>query len=118
MTIAAAGTLLTTFLDPLHLTSIGAESIRVFLRKYNQYCKEITEREQPPTVIGSFSTKPIHPTNFKFCDSPEYLDSPMELGFLPSIAIYAELTEPILRKYLEFKAYESKESVITRSRSS
>lgn len=86
-------------------------SIRVFLCKYNQYCKEIARRVQRLTVDGANSSVPIRPAGLKFCNDPEYLDSAIGLDFLPGVTDYASLTDLDLRKYLGFKAEESKESV-------
>ena len=55
----------------------SVESVRVFLRLYNQYSNEVTARAEQLTVHGATSSEAIRP--LKFCVDPEYLESVITL---------------------------------------
>jgi len=82
-----------------------AESTRVFLRKYDQYVTEISERA---AQYGDTSARPVQ---LKFCVDSEYLSSAIGLGFIKDITKLEDLTDAVLRTYLDKKAETSKETV-------
>jgi transposase InsO family protein len=92
------------------LNKANAESIRVFLRLYDQYVEEVRARAQQ-LVPGEVSTEAVRPVKLKFCVDPEYLESIIALGFIKDVQSYESLTDEILRQFLETKSQESKESV-------
>ena len=47
-----------------------SESVRVFLRLYDQYSNEVTPRAEQLTVQGATSSESIRPVNLKFCVDP------------------------------------------------
>ena len=82
----------------------------MFLRLYDQYCKELTARAQQLTATLSSSTKEaIRSVNLKFCIDPKYIQSALALGFIKRFDDYESLTDSALMVYLESKATESKE---------
>ena len=86
-----------------------AESIRIFLRKYDQYVTEIVERSAQYGDVDAAGT--ARPVQLKFCVDSEYLASAIDLGFVDGVDTIEELTDPLLRAYLEKKAETSKETV-------
>ena len=84
-----------------------AESIRTFLRLYDQYVSEVKAKCEES---GNFNLS-CKPVNLAYCLDPDYLDSAVELGFIPNATSMEELTEETLRKFLENKAVESKETI-------
>lgn len=101
----------TTSVNPPKLIRTDAESIRVFLRLYDQYSKEVTARAQQLTIQGTTTTEAIRPVNLKYCVDPEYLESALALGFIKDISDYDALTDQVLRACLDEKAQESKEDL-------
>ena len=91
------------------LVRTDAESIRVFLRLYDQYSKEVTARVEQLTVSPA-TTEAVRPVNLKYCVDPEYLESAIDLGLIEDVE-NDDLTDIHLRKYLEGKAEESRETV-------
>ncbi|PXF46452.1 hypothetical protein BWQ96_03777 [Gracilariopsis chorda] len=91
-----------------HLKRTDAESIRVFLRKYDQYSTEIKEKARQHTVTNTLSVKPVEPVSLKFCVDPEYLESALALNRIPFVTDIDALTDQDLRAYLEKKAEPSK----------
>lgn len=110
-TPGANGAFWKTPINHQELTSTDAESISIFLCKYDQYCKEVAERAKLLNVTAGTPTDPILPVNLKFRIDTEYLDSAKALGFLEDVADYTSLTEPLLCRYLAPQAEESKDYV-------
>lgn len=99
-----------TSVDHPRLIRTDAESIRVFLKLYDQYSNEVKARAQQLTTVGSSSTQVVRPVSLKFCVDPEYLESAIAFGFIEA-ETYEDLTDSVLRKYLEKKAEESPEAI-------
>lgn len=99
----------TTSVDHPRLVRADAESIRIFLRLYDQYCNEVLERARQ---IGksSRSTENVRPVNIKFCVDPDYLESLIALNLIPDVKDYDSLTDDTLRAFLDEKAEESREA--------
>lgn len=107
----SATSFLTSSVSHPRLLRTDSESVRVFLRLYDQYVREIASRSKQLTVSGSISTEPIRPVNIKYCVDPEIIESALALGFIEGHSNYDKLPESKLRAYLEKKAEESKEAV-------
>lgn len=80
----AAATFSFSIEDP-HLTDTDSESIRVFLRKYDQYCREVKSRARQ-IGDGSPSSEVARPANLKFCVDAEFLESKIALGFIEGVS--------------------------------
>ena len=109
---------ITTSLNYPTLSKSDAESIRVFLRKYDQYAVEVRARHQQlvSTQDESFSSEPARPIALKFCADTEWLLSTLALGLIKDtqgnpVSSYDTLTDEVLRVYLDGKAAASKEVV-------
>lgn len=100
---------LATSIDHPRLTKTDSTSIRSFLRAYDQYVTEIAERSKQLTAASTITTEAISPVNLKFCVDAEWIDSLIALGFIESISTVEELTDALLRDYLNGEAQESKE---------
>ena len=92
------------------LVRTDAESIRIFLNRYDQYSKEVKARAQQLNLTGSTTTEAVRPVNLKYCVDPEYIESVIALDIL-SVDSYDELSDETLRQHLEEKAEESIESI-------
>lgn len=49
--------------------------------------------------------------NFKYCIDREYLESALALGFIPGVDNYDDIIDTVLRKYIEERSQESKDSL-------
>ena len=96
--------------DHPRLVKQDPNSIRIFLRLYDQYTNEVLARalqlsdSEQPAEAGK-------PVDLKFCVEPEYLESAIALGFIPGVLSYRQLDDTTLRAFLDKKAEECKESV-------
>ena len=81
-----------TSIDHPHLLRLDAESIRVFIRKYDAYCKELTARAAQLTGYG-VTTEPVRPVNITFCVDSEQLESALDLWFIEGADDYDGLSE-------------------------
>lgn len=93
-------------------------SIRVFLQRYDQYCRTVVARAKQLTSSSSLddastptTTEAISPVELKYCVSAEHFTSCIMLGFMEGVTSFATLTNTQLRKYLDKQAEESKEAV-------
>lgn len=68
--------------DHPHLKTSDPASIRVFLREYAKYVREVTERAQQLTV-GNFSNDFVRLASLKYCVDQDWLESIVELEFIP-----------------------------------
>lgn len=81
----------------------------MFLRAYDQYVTDIAERAKQLIGKDVVSTEECTPVNLKFCVDSKWLESLKDLDFLDGVSAYGELTDTVLRSFLEKKAKESKE---------
>jgi len=100
----------TTLVSHPRLLRTDADSIRVFLRLYDQYCCEVVARVQKITQSGTVMTESVRPVNLKYCVDPEYLESVIALGFLKDVDDYESLSDETLRSYLDDKAKQCEEA--------
>jgi len=98
---------LSTVINHPTLRKHDSESIRIFLRRYDQYCTEIAERA---AQFGD-DTVSARPVQLKFCVDSEYLASAISLGFISGATSLEDLTDAVLRTYLDTKSGASKETV-------
>lgn len=65
------------------LSKTDAASVRAFLRLYDQYTRELTERA--PQIVGNdvISTKAVRLARLKFRVNPGWLDSLIDFNFIP-----------------------------------
>lgn len=98
-------------MDHPYLAEHDSESIRAFLRRYDQYCREVEARARQ-LVDGSSTTEVTRPANLKFCVDAEFLESKIALGFIEDVKDFASLTDAQLRTFLEERSKESK-TVVT-----
>jgi len=101
----------TTTVDHPRLEKTDAESIRIFLRLYDQYCNEVTARARQLSTDQGVSTEAVRPVNIMFCVDPEFLESATVLGFIDGADTVEDLTDEMLRDYLDDQAQEAEETV-------
>lgn len=101
--------------DHPRLLSTDAESIRTFLRRYDQYYNTVLSRaRQLPTSSSSAGTstlEAVRPVDLKFCVDVEFLTSSIALGFIPDADDFNTVTDEQVRDFLDSRATESKETV-------
>ncbi len=90
---------LSTTIDHPKLLKTDAESVRVFLRLYDQYVNEVRSRAQQLGGDKSAALEIARPVNLKFCVDAEFLESAISLGFIPGATSYEELDEKTLRTF-------------------
>lgn len=87
-----------------------AESVRIFLRSYDQYVTEIEARALKWALTEVVASDAL-PISMKLYIDDGYLDSSIALGFIPGVSSIDDLTDEILRIFLEEKSSESKETL-------
>lgn len=105
-----SASVISTSVNHPRLLRTDAESIRIFLRLYDQYKDEVSARALQLTDNGS-STEAVRPVNLKFCVDADWLESAVTLGFINDAESVDEVTDSILREYLDTKAEASKDTV-------
>lgn len=111
---ASTSNYVATTVDHPRLVNVDAPSIRVFLRAYDQYATEVTQRAKQLVGDNFVTSEVVTPVNLKFCVDAEWLESMIELDFIEDVDSYDGLSDGILRAYLEKKA-ETAKDVITMS---
>lgn len=103
--------LVSTTVEHPKLLRFDPESIRVFLRLYNQYKNELMSRNSQ--MSSENSTDRPKPIELKFCVDAGYLESLIDLELIKNCSSYEDLTDAVLKTYLESEAeVESKTSGI------
>lgn len=97
-------------LDHPRLVHTDPESIRTFLRRYDQYSTTVLARAKQITS-EALSTEAINPVDLKFCVDVEFLESSIALGFISNATDYDTLKDQDVREFLEERCKESKETV-------
>lgn len=94
------------------LLRFDSESIRVFLRKYEAYCREVYASASQLTQDSAALLEPISPVGLIYCVDAEQLKSAIECGMIEGCDNVESLTSNELKRYLESRSQESV-SVIT-----
>lgn len=81
----------------------------VFLRLYDQYAREVNKRARQLVADDFVSAEVVNPVRLKYCVDSEWLESLIELEFIPDVTSYDELQDSHIGSYLDGKAEESKE---------
>ena len=89
------------------LARLDSESIRVFLRKYDAYCRELKARASQLVQETAVSLEPIRPVGLVYCVDAEQLESAVDLGMIDGCDDVKELTDGQLRDYLDKEASDS-----------
>lgn len=97
-------------LDHPRLIRTDPESIRSFLRRYDQYSTTVLARANQLTK-DNLTSEAIRPVELKFCVDAEWLESRIALGFLKEATDYATLTDDQVRAFLDKRCKESKKTV-------
>lgn len=92
------------------LICTDAESVRTFLRKYDQYVSELTSRARQLNKCTNVS-EPVRAVELKFCVDVDFIESSITLGFVENATSYEKLTDEQLRTFLEGRVQESKDVV-------
>lgn len=97
-------------IDHSRLLETDSESIRIFLRKYDQFSNEVQARSRR-LASRSASTGAARPVDLKFCVDVDLLESSILLGFIKEASSYEHLTDQKVRAFLESRSVESREVV-------
>lgn len=101
--LTANNAIMTTTIAFPRLERVTAESIRIFLREYESYVRELASRASQ--VVGArISTEAVRPVALKYCVDQEYLEGLLSLGFISTATTYNDLDDEDLLDYLEKKA--------------
>lgn len=95
--------------DHPYLARLDSESIRVFLRAYDAYTRELTARAAQLVREGTLSVEPVRPVGLVYCVNAEQLESAIILKLIPGCIDYKSVTSDAPRAYLD------KEVVVTES---
>lgn len=85
----------TTFVDHPRLLCLDDVSIRVFLRRYDDYCKEVAARAGQ--LLNGMNSEPIHTVSINFCVDSEQPPSVLDVGFIEGVDEEGELENNELR---------------------
>ncbi|PXF43991.1 hypothetical protein BWQ96_06224 [Gracilariopsis chorda] len=96
------------------LALLEAEPIRIFLRAYDAYCRELKSRAAQLVQEASMSLEPIRPVGLVYCLDAKQLESAMDLGMIDHCMDVKDLSDNKLRAFLNNEAVESA-TVVTES---
>lgn len=97
------------FVSHPKLISSNPKAIRFFVRQYDQYLKEVKARALQLAFVDSTTTVSVRPVNIFYCVDAEWLESTIELEYIPGVKTMSDLTDELLRQYLECEAEEEKD---------
>lgn len=83
------------------LTRLDAESILVFLCKYDAYCCELKSRAAQLMQVSSQSLEPTRPVGLVCCVDPDQLESAVELEMIDGCDYVEKLKEEKLWTFLD-----------------
>ena len=83
----------TTAVEHPRLTKTDAASVRLFLRAYEQYAREVNERARQVVGEDVISTEAAKPVQMKYCVNAEWLESLIDLDFIPNVSSYNSLSD-------------------------
>lgn len=86
------------------LTKSESESIRAFLKNYDQYARKVEERPQKNLRVWNISKKVSRSDKLKLCPQSKWVGFVTDLDFLPDTLCYALRSNEALRMYLKEKA--------------
>lgn len=90
------------------LACLDTESIRIFLGEYDAYCKEVTAQAQQLLPLHTTTFEPVRPVSLKFWIEIDQLESVIDLGFIPNVSDFGELSDTALCNLLDGKIDEDK----------
>ena len=88
---------MTTSVEHPFLHRLEPESIRVFLRKYDGYCRELKARAAQLSSESSVSLEPARPVGIIYCVDAEQIESAVECGLIPDCQDVEDLEDDDLR---------------------
>lgn len=100
-----------TAVEHSRLCKTDVAFVRLFLRSYDQYEREVIERVCQIVGQDVISPNVDKPIQMKFCMNPEWLESLTELDFHPVVASCDKPRDKQLQEYLSKKANESSDAV-------
>ena len=93
------------------LARLEPESIRVFLRRYEAYCREVQARAAKVAGEDSTTEEPGRPVDLVLCVDADQIESTVECGLILNCTSVETLTNKSLRSFLETEAQESQTTV-------
>lgn len=91
------------------LTKTDSDSIRAFLRWYELYAREATERPKQIICDRVISTETAKPVRLKLCVNFKWLESVTNCGFISNVDSCNEIRKDERRSYVDVKAEASKD---------
>lgn len=88
-----------------------SKAIQAFLRNYDQYAREDIGRAMQLAGATVLSTKISKPVQMEFCVNYRWRESVIDLGYIPIIGPYENLSDDELWPYLKSKAASLKDVV-------
>lgn len=104
----AASVLLTVNHSRLLMTE--GESVRIFLKKCDQYSSEVEALEKQLST-DSAKSEIVTPVGIKFCVDAEYLELSIALGFVFDSKSYKDLADQQVGDFLDKRSSKLKETV-------
>ena len=93
------------------LQRLDPQSIRVFLRAYDAYCREVCARASQLTQESSTPLQPVSPVSILYCVDDEQLESAAECRMINGCTDVEDLTSTQLRAFLNEQAQESTRTI-------
>lgn len=91
---------------PPRLTDNDSTTIWTFLRKYDKYKHEATSRARQ--LNGAADAEAALPVNIKYCVDVDFLESSIDLGFIPNATSYDTITDVEVRAFLDGRVNQKK----------
>lgn len=95
--------------DHLRLIAPFPRAFRVFLRQYDQYAKKVMSKALQLTAVDAKTTEPVRLVGLSYCVDTEWLESSINLDYIPGVKSIQELTDGKLHAYLKAEAEEDKD---------
>lgn len=100
-----------TAVEHPRLTKTDAVSVRLLLRTYKQYARELNVRARQLVGEDVITTEATKSLQIKYCVNAEWLESLINLDFIFNVCSYDAINESQLEQYLTKNAEESKDLV-------
>lgn len=96
------------------LARLGPESVRVFLRRYDAYCREVRVCASQLAPALTVSSEPARPVSLAFCVDVDQLKSAVERGMISDCMSVEAPTDESLRSFLDAE-FEELQATVTES---
>lgn len=100
--------------DHRFLSRLEPDSIRVLLRWYDVYCREVKDRASQLAQESSIPLEHARPVGLTFCIDADKMESAVECWIIPNCTSVEALTDESLLSFIDSEYQESQTTVMER----